>query len=60
VQRHDSAEDLRVERLVAGLYGLSDEGCAWVLRVLEDAEALEPIRTLRLPDPRLLKPLLAH
>ncbi len=60
VNRHDGDEDLAVERLVAGLYGLTDADCAWVLQVLEDAEALEPIRTLRLSDPRLLRPVLAQ
>lgn len=57
VYQHDSEEDLRVERLVAGLFDLDDEGCGWVIRVLEEAEGLEPIRSLWVSDPRLLKPV---
>jgi hypothetical protein len=46
---HGCEEDLQVESLVAGLYGLQTEDCEWVLRVLEESQGLEPIRSLRLP-----------
>ncbi len=58
VERHDSPEDLLVERLVAGMYGLSDEDMRWVLGVLDSVQQLEPIRTLRLPSASLVSPLL--
>ena len=57
VSRHDSLEDLMVERLVAGMYGLSEEDMAWVLSVLDSAQQLEPIRTLRLAEVSLVSPL---
>jgi hypothetical protein len=57
VDRNDGEDDLQVERLVAGLYGLSTEDCAWVLGVLDGAQSLEPMRALRLPDPALLRPV---
>ncbi len=50
--------DLFVERLVAGLFGLDESDCDWVLKVLDDAQALEPIRTLRLSSPTMLKPII--
>ena len=50
--------DLQVERLVAGLFGLDESDCDWVLKVLDDAQALEPIRTLRLSQSTMLKPVL--
>jgi hypothetical protein len=58
VARHDSVEDLLVERLVAGMYGLTEEDMQWVLSVLDSVEQLEPIRTLHLPSPTLVSPLL--
>jgi adenine-specific DNA-methyltransferase len=51
-----SAADLRIESLVAGLYGMSAEDFTWALRVLEDAEGLRPIRSLRLPARTRLEP----
>lgn len=57
VIRHDSLEDLAVERLVAGMYGLSEEDMVWVLSVLDSAQQLEPIRTLRLAKASLVSPL---
>lgn len=56
--RHDSEEDLEVERLVAGLFGLSAEDMEWVLGVLDAAQGLEPIRTLRLPSAMMVTPKL--
>ena len=50
-------EDLMVERLVAGLYGLTQNECNWVLDVLDKAEPLEPIRTLRLTKQDDLAPI---
>lgn len=57
VTGHDSNEDLLVERLVAGMYGLEDDDMKWVLGVLESVEQLEPIRTLRLPSASMIAPL---
>jgi hypothetical protein len=47
--------DLNVERLVAGMYDISEEQIEWVANVLDEAQALEPIRSLRISDPSLLK-----
>lgn len=54
---HDSPEDLLVERLVAGMYRLSNDDMQWVLGVLDSVQQLEPIRTLRLPSASLVSPL---
>ena len=40
------ARDLRIERLVAGLYGLDSDDIAWVKRVICSAQSLEPMRAL--------------
>jgi predicted RNA methylase len=53
---HASAEDIEIERLVAGLFGLADDDMKWVLSVLDAAQALEPIRTLRLPSVEMVRP----
>ena len=42
----DMALDFRVERLVAGLYELGEADLAWVKRVIEQAQPLEPMRAL--------------
>jgi adenine-specific DNA-methyltransferase len=39
--------DLHIDSLVAGLYGLNQRGCAWVLNVLEEAQSLRAITTMR-------------
>jgi len=57
VARHDSPEDLMVERLVAGMYRLREDDMQWVLSVLDSAQQLEPIRTLRLSSASLVSPL---
>ncbi len=44
---HDAADDLYVDSLVAGLYDLDERGCAWVLGVLDQAQGLEAIKTMR-------------
>lgn len=49
--------DLQIDRLVAGLYGLTNEDCRWVLNVLNDAQTLEPIATLRISDQDRLFPV---
>ncbi len=49
--------DLQIDRLVAGLYGLTNEDCHWVLNVLENAQPLEPIATLRISDQNRLFPV---
>jgi adenine-specific DNA-methyltransferase len=50
-------EDLLIERLVAGLFDLSGEDMAWVFDVLDGAQGLEPIRSLRLPGGPTLSPM---
>jgi adenine-specific DNA-methyltransferase len=45
-----SEADLRIERLVLGLYRLDADDWGWTLRALQEAQALEGIRELRLPD----------
>lgn len=54
---HSSAEDIMIDCLVAGLYGLDQRQCHWVVDVLDQAESLEPIRTVRLPNKNSLQPL---
>jgi hypothetical protein len=56
VRHHDSEEDLEVERLVAGLFGLTQSDMRWVLDVIDSAQSVEPIRTLRLPSASLVVP----
>jgi adenine-specific DNA-methyltransferase len=41
-------DDLHIDSLVAGLYGLDNQGCEWVLGVLNDAQSLRPITSMRL------------
>lgn len=53
------AEDIMIDCLVAGLYGLDQNQCSWVIDVLNQAEPLEPIRTVRLPGDSSLQPLRA-
>ncbi len=43
----DSSTDLRVDALVAGLYDLDSKACAWVLNVLDEAQSLQSITTMR-------------
>jgi adenine-specific DNA-methyltransferase len=45
-----SDNDLHIERLCAGLFGLTAEDCSWVSQVLNQTENMEPLRTLRLPS----------
>lgn len=44
---NSAANDLYIDGLVAGLYGLDNGGCAWVLDVLNKAQPLEAIATMR-------------
>ena len=56
--RYSSSDlDVRIDMLVAGLFGMSDLDCEWVLSVLNQAQGLEPIRTLRLAEPEAFRPL---
>ena len=48
--------DIFIDCLVAGLYGLSSKECQWVVNVLNEAQSMEPIRTLRLDAYELLLP----
>lgn len=50
--------DVHVDRLVAGLYGLSRADCRWVLEVLDQTQALQAFTTLRLSDRERLRPVL--
>lgn len=51
-------QDLAIERLVGGIYGLSAENFEWVDRVLNEAQALEGVASLRFPDGIRLSPSL--
>ncbi|WP_152475883.1 N-6 DNA methylase [Roseovarius sp. THAF9] len=42
--------DIEIESLVSALFGFNETSYSWVEHVLEQAEALEPIRTLRLGE----------
>jgi hypothetical protein len=53
----DDPSDVAIERHVAGLYGLSAAQCGWVLEVLNQAQALEPIASLRLLSSEELEPI---
>lgn len=57
IKSNSPDSDLLVERLVAGLFEFTDSDCAWALQVLDLAQSLEPIRTLRLAEPKALYPL---
>ncbi len=47
-RKHDDPEaDLHIDSMVAGLYGLDKNGCAWVLGVLNEAQSLQSIATMR-------------
>ncbi|HEY0390776.1 MAG TPA: N-6 DNA methylase [Solirubrobacterales bacterium] len=49
-----TGRDLEIERLVAGLYDFKEADFEWVKRVLDDAQGLETVASLRLsPDLRL-------
>jgi adenine-specific DNA-methyltransferase len=52
----DIAGDLYIDSLVAGLYGLDKGGCAWVLDVLNQAQPLQAIVTMR-AEPNQLRPV---
>jgi adenine-specific DNA-methyltransferase len=51
----DAGLDLRIDSLVAGLFGLTRKDCDWVLNVLNEAQPLEAISRMRL-DIGLLHP----
>jgi adenine-specific DNA-methyltransferase len=50
--------DIHVDRLVAGLYGLSRADCGWVLDVLDQTQALQAFTKLRLSDRERLRPVI--
>jgi hypothetical protein len=52
----EKTRDVFIDCLVAGLYKLSRDDCRWVVNVMNEAQALEPIRTLRLEGYELLTP----
>jgi len=52
----DKTKDVFIDCLVAGLYKLNRDDCRWVTNVLNEAQSLEPIRTLRLEGYELLTP----
>jgi adenine-specific DNA-methyltransferase len=54
---HDNDVDLLIECLVAGLFGLTTPDCEWVMKVLDEAEPLEPVRTLHLSVGKVILPL---
>jgi hypothetical protein len=55
-KQDDPSADLYIDRLVAGLYGLNKQGCAWVSDVLNKAQSLEAITTMR-ADAAELRPV---
>ena len=55
--RSNDQSDVVIDCLVAGLLKLDENDCAWVLSQLTDAQALEPIRTLRLANASSLRPI---
>jgi hypothetical protein len=50
----DRQHDLRIDSLVAGLFGLTRSDCDWVVNVLDQAESLEAISRMRLEKGLLL------
>lgn len=42
-----TVDDLHIDSLVAGMYGLNKQGCSWVLGVLNEAQSLRAITTMR-------------
>lgn len=53
------AADVFIDCLVAGLFRLSRSDCRWIYSVLNEAEPLQPIRSMRLNSPDLITPHLA-
>jgi hypothetical protein len=52
------SKDLRIEGLVAGLFGLTSADMSWVHNVISSAQELEPMRALQLIDINQISPLL--
>jgi hypothetical protein len=52
----DIGGDLYIDSLVAGLYGMDKGGCTWVLDVLNQAQSLQAIATMR-AEPNHLRPV---
>ena len=52
-----TTRDLQIERLVAGLYRLDSSDMSWVFRVLDEAQALQGIASLRLSTDVRLEPI---
>jgi adenine-specific DNA-methyltransferase len=50
-------DDYAIERLVAGMYRYTIDDVRWTLDVLQAAQPLEPIRTLRVESPDRIAPL---
>lgn len=51
----DIAGDLHIDSLVAGLYDLDQKGCSWVASVLNEAQSLQAIASMRV-NPGQLRP----
>lgn len=51
------ALDLEVDRLVAGLFGLSRKDCRWVLEVIDQSHPAHALSTLRLSEEALFSPV---
>jgi hypothetical protein len=62
VEAHMSGQqnDLQIEALVGGLYGLSGEDMRWVADVLSSAGNLEAITNQRLPVDQLIEQITVH
>jgi len=54
---HDHPIDLFIECLVAGLYGMSEEDMKWAFGVLDSAQGLESIKSLRISNSTRLTPI---
>lgn len=52
------SKDLRIEGLVAGLFGMTSAEMSWVHNVISSAQELEPMRALQLLDIKQISPLL--
>jgi len=55
---HGHPIDLLIECLVAGLYGMDEHDLQWAIGVLDTAQALEPIRRLRISNKGNLRPIM--
>lgn len=53
-EREKNMIDIKIEKKVVKLFGLSAEECKWVIQTLKNSQQLEPIRSVVLEDYKLL------